>query len=104
MVMIGDPRAETRGTGEWWRGLSAEERVDAIVDIFRDSLVRVVSAAKNGRVIIEAPDISAGETGRIMRAKEQHLRQLDDGIRLYRKQKPDTNALRRLRGVIVNED
>jgi hypothetical protein len=104
MVMIGDPRAKTRGTSEWWRNLSTEERVMVVMNNLGDALVKVVSAAKNGRVIIEAPDRGAADTGRLMRLKENKLRRLDDGIRLYQKQKPDTNALRRLRGVIVNED
>tara|TARA_R110000824_G_scaffold274514_3_gene463225 strand:- start:1372 stop:1686 length:315 start_codon:yes stop_codon:yes gene_type:complete len=104
MVMIGDPRAKTRGTGKWWRTLDAEERIAVIYDIIGDAFVKVVSASKNGRVIIEAPDVSATETGKLMRFNERKLRSRDDGIRLYQKQKADQNALRRLRGVVVNED
>tara|TARA_R110000824_G_scaffold278603_1_gene466876 strand:- start:1321 stop:1635 length:315 start_codon:yes stop_codon:yes gene_type:complete len=104
MVTIGDPRAKTRETGEWWRGLSAEDRVSAITDVIGDALIRVISASPNGRIILETADHSAAKIGNLLRLSEHKCRKLDDGIRLYRKQAPDTNALRRLRGVVVNED
>lgn len=104
MVMIGDPRAETRGTGKWWRELSAEDRFGFMVDAIGDKNVRVVGCSAVGRVLIELPDGPTGITSEWIRHIERKARTLDDGIRIFRKQKPDQNALRRLRGVVVNED
>ena len=104
MVTIGDPRAETRQTGSWWRGLSSEDRMYLIKGRLMDASVSVISASKNGRVVIEMADTDTKQFGAHVREYERTIRRLDDGIRLYLKQAPDINALRRLRGVVVNEE
>lgn len=110
MVTIGDPRAETRQTGSVWRGLSTEDRMYAIKTMFNGitrligANVSVISASKNGRVIVEIADTNTKQLGTDVREYERTIRRLDDGIRLYLKQAPDINALRRLRGVVVNEE
>jgi hypothetical protein len=104
VVTIGDPRAETRQTGSWWRSLSAEDRMYLIKGRLMDANVSVLSASKNGRVVVEIDDREAKQLGTDVREYERTIRRLDDGIRLYLKQAPDMNALRRLRGVVVNEE
>jgi hypothetical protein len=105
MVTIGDPHAKTRIPSDRWRSLSQTARIAElyrISDISALTDFMIVEALSNGIVVVEVSDAPSEAMGAKLRALQRLLRRAEDGIRIHRKAKSDVNALRRLRGVVVD--
>ena len=111
MVTIGDPWAETPKPSEHWHNLSSGERTADVEHMLAlmafDGKLSCVRALENGEVTLGyvgkwVP--SPAVRGRILMDLEKLLKQsLDTAIVVYLAFKEDRNAIRKFRGVKVDE-
>ena len=97
--------AETPTTGAKWQRPTNAERCQLINWDLRLMPLKCLDALSNGLVVLSITDsLSTAQRGSLLREVEQLLQlQEDTAVVVYLETATDKNALRRLRGVKVND-
>lgn len=93
--------------GQNWIGMNSKSRIEMCQKLLDDYNcgMNVLSANLRGEVIVELQKpLTAGKRGTVLLDAEDILKRYDPSITIYLQAKDDKNPLRKLRGVMINDD
>lgn len=106
-INFSDAQISTPATGEEWRTLDLSRQKRLCQELLDQNHCEldVLSTNARGEIVVQFRKIArAAERGAALLDAEEILKKYHPALTIYLQAKDDKNALRKLRGIVINDD